>query len=144
MPSLLQRANQCVAAGAVAGLATTILIWIASQSGSFVVLGLRLGFELTPGWIYQRMVWGALWGLLFLLPFFQAWANWRRGLVWGLLPALATMLIFNPFKDQIGFFGLDLGAAMPVVVLVFSLLWGAIAGWWLDLSEFGPGEPEQE
>ena len=144
MLSFLQRANQCVAAGAFAGFVTTLLIVAASQSGGFLVLGLPLNFELTPELIYKRTVWGGLWGAIFVVPALVRWDNWRRGLVWGFAPAAATLLIFNPFKDDIGFLGLALGPSMPLVVLVFSLLWGAIAGWWLDRSEFQAGAPAGE
>jgi len=130
MPTILHRAHHCFAAGALAGFVTTILIWIASQSGAFLILGVPLVFDLTPGWIYQRVVWGGLWGFVFLVPVFVSWPGWRRGLILGMGPAAATLLVFNPIKDGIGLFGLGLGAMMPIIVIVFSLLWGVIAGWW--------------
>jgi hypothetical protein len=74
---------------------------------------------------------------MFLTPLLRRWPGWRRGLIFGLAPGAATLLLFNPLKDQIGLFGLALGPMMPVVVIVFTLLWGAIAGVWLDWSEFG-------
>jgi hypothetical protein len=131
MPTTLQRANHCFAAGAVGGLITTFLIWVASQSGAFLIIGVPLVFEMTPGWLYQRIVWGGLWGLVFLPPVLVSWRPWRRGLILGLAPAAATLLLFNPIKDGIGLFGLGLGPMMPVVVVLFSLVWGAIAGWYL-------------
>lgn len=138
MPAILHRVHHCFAAGALAGFVTTILIWIASQSGAFVVLGIPLVFELTPARIYQRVVWGGMWGLLFLLPMFLSWPGWRRGLVLGLAPAAATLLLFNPLKDGIGLFGLGFGPIWPVVVILFSMVWGALAGWWLShFLDFG-------
>lgn len=131
MPPFLHRANHCFTAGALAGFITTILIWIASQSGGFLALGVPVVMELTPGWVYQRVVWGGLYGLFFLVPLFWGWPVWRRGLVVALVPSAATLLLFNPIKDGIGLFGLGFGPAWPFLVTGFWLIWGAIAGWWI-------------
>jgi hypothetical protein len=139
MPPLMQRANHCIAAGALAGLVTTILIWGFSQAGMFARLGIPMAPDLTAAWIYQRSFWGGLWGPLFLLPLFRTWIQWKRGLIFGLAPGLVTLLLFNPIKDGIGILGLGFGPAWPVVVLAFAVMWGALAGLWLDWSGLAAG-----
>ena len=136
MPSLMQRAFSCIAAGAIAGLFTTILIWAFSEAGMFVRLGIPMAPDLHVSWIYQRSFWGGLWGPIFLLPLLTHASQWRRGLLLGIAPALVTLLLFNPIKDGIGILGLQYGLYWPLVVLFFSLLWGAVAGWWLDFSGY--------
>ena len=142
MPTFLHRAHHCFAAGALAGLVTSVLIWIASQSGAFLVLGVPIVIELSPSWVYMRVVWGGMWGVIFVLPVLVSWPGWRRGLIFGLAPAAATLLLFNPIKDGIGLLGLGFGPVWPVLVVVFSLLWGVIAGWWnSQFVDFARDEP---
>ena len=86
-------ASHAFVAGALAGLITTVLIWIVGQVGIFVLVGVPFAPPLTAAWIYTRVVWGGMWGLLFLLPLLPAW-RWRmRGLLYGLVPSAATLLI---------------------------------------------------
>jgi hypothetical protein len=123
---------QVFAAGAIAGLIQTFIIWLTGQIGLFVLLGIPVSFGFNIAWFYQRISWGGLWGLLFLIPLLSAAPQWKRGLVFGLFPALASLFFFLPFKDGQGFLGLALGAMMPIVVVLFNVLWGAIAGFLLD------------
>ncbi len=122
-------------AGAVAGFIQTLVIWICGQAGVFNLLQLPLDFPFQPAWFYQRVTWGGMWGLLFLIPLLRQARHFHRGLLFGLLPALATLVWFLPFKGEHGFFGLNLGIMMPVVVVVFGLIWGALAGALLDRAQ---------
>lgn len=126
------RAYPCIAAGALGGLCQSLLIWLVGQLGFFIAVRLPLAPELTLPWLYRRIVWGGLWGLVFLLPVLRRKAHWKRGLLLGLLPAAATLFYFLPFKDGLGYLGLALGTAMPAVVILFGLIWGQLAGFWLD------------
>ncbi|MCZ6472586.1 MAG: hypothetical protein O7E56_12040 [SAR324 cluster bacterium] len=131
-----------IAAGALGGLLQTTIILIASLLGFFKLLQLPLAFEFNLVWYYQRFVWGAIWGLLFLIPVLRGLPHWKRGLIVGVFPALASLLIFLPFKDGHGYFGWKLGTMMPVVVILFALIWGVIAGSLLD--RVAPQEEEVE
>ena len=144
MPPLMQRAYMCMAAGAIAGLVTTVLIWAFSEAGLFARLSIPMAPDLHVSWIYQRSFWGGLWGPLFVLPLLTGSSQWRRGLLFGVAPALATLLLFNPLKDGIGMFGLKWGFAWPAIVVFFGLLWGVIAGWLLDLAGYLSAEQGEE
>ncbi len=122
-----------MAAGATAGMLQSGIILLAGQLGFFKLLGLPLSFEFNLVWFYQRITWGGLWGLLFLVPLLGRVPHWKRGVVVGFFPALATSLLFLPAKDLHGYFGLNLGPMMPVVVFLFGIVWGIIAGTLLDL-----------
>lgn len=139
MHSRFHLASHAFAAGALAGLITTILLWIVGQVGIFILLGVPFAPPLTTSMIYTRVVWGGMWGLLFLLPVLPAW-RWRmRGLLYGIVPSAAALLLFNPLKDGLGLFGLEMGLMWPVFVIAFNVLWGYLAGAWLDLSLAGTG-----
>ncbi len=137
-------ASHAFAAGALAGLITTILLWIVGQVGIFILVGVPFAPPLTAVWIYTRVVWGGLWGLLFLLPLLPAW-RWRmRGLLYGVVPSAAALLLFNPLKDGLGLFGLEMGLMWPVFVIAFNLLWGYLAGAWLEMSLRGFGSVQAD
>jgi hypothetical protein len=134
MSNVYGRVSHVVTAGLVAAIVQGILILACSLSGIFQALGLPLEISPVLPWLYQRMAWGGLWGLLFLLPI-PLGRTQVRGLVLGLVPAAASLLFFLPLRDGQGWFGLRLGPLMPVVVVVFGLVWGAIAGMWLARVE---------
>lgn len=131
---------QVFAAGAIGGFLQTLLIWVVGVLGLFTLFQLPLKFELNLAWFYQRITWGGLWGLLFLIPLLQSVPHWKRGLIFGIFPALASLLIFLPFKDGHGYLGLNLGVMMPVVVVAFGLIWGMIAGSLLDRTQPDPDD----
>lgn len=77
----------------------------------------------TPEWIYQRLVWGGLWGLLLMLPILRG-KPVARGLAVSLAPSLARLTVFAPAGA---------GASGPlavVLVFLFNAVWGAVAGLW--------------
>ena len=129
--SLWAGAYQAMSAGALGGAIQGTIIWLFGQLGLFIVVRLPLAPPLELPWIYQRMVWGGIWGLFFLLPVLREWSHARRGWVIGLFPAAGSLFYFLPFQDGHGLLGLELGGAMPFVVIFFGWVWGWIAGYFL-------------
>lgn len=130
----IRRINHALASGAVAALIQSLIVSALGNVGLFVLMGVPLLVPLSNVWLYRRLVWGALWGLLFLLPLMRGLPYWQRGLVYGLAPAAATLLFFLPFKDDQGWLGLELGPAMPVIVIAANVFWGFLAGTWMGQS----------
>jgi hypothetical protein len=123
-----QSASRAFAAGCFGGLLNSLAVWIFGAAGITAALGVAIAPELTPPWLYPRIVWGGLWGFLFLLPVPKAsWAV--RGLVFSLGPSLVMLLIVFPVKTAAGIWGLGLGALTPVLVLLFNAVWGLSAAW---------------
>ena len=125
-------AYKAMAAGALGGMVQGVILWLFGQLGLFIVVRLPLVPPLDPPFLYQRMVWGGIWGLFFLLPIMGHWSHLRRGWLMGLLPAAGSLFYFLPIKDGHGVMGLNLGGAMPFVVIFFGWVWGWLAGWFLD------------
>lgn len=119
----------CFAAGAVGALANSVVSWLFGQLGIPHAVGASLAPAWTPPWLYQRLVWGGLWGLLFALPLGAGVL--RRGLLVGLAPALFQLFVVFPSWTGKGVAGLALGAATPVFVLFYDAVWGVAASWWL-------------
>jgi hypothetical protein len=118
------------AAGAVGGLANSTAVWLCGNVGITQALGVSIAPEFTPAWLYPRVVWGGLWGLLFVLPIRTGW--FQRGLLLSLGPTLVQLLVVFPLKAHNGILGLELGVLTPLFVALFNSVWGVVASWWLQ------------
>jgi len=130
MAGIFRRLSVCFTAGTVGGLANAIFVWLAGAYGLSALLGVKIAPAWTPPWLYQKLVWGGLWGLLFLLPVLRG-SVVLRGLLFGLGPSLVQLLFVFPEIAGKGMFGLQLGLLTPVFVLVANWVWGVIAAWWV-------------
>ena len=124
-------------AGALGALANSLAVWMFGVLGISEALGVNIAPALSAGWLYPRIVWGGIWGVLFLLPFFERpW--WMRGLIFSLGPTLVQLLIVFPIKADKGMLGIDLGVLTPMLVLFFNAVWGLVAAWCLfQMNEKG-------
>jgi hypothetical protein len=122
-----------LAAGAIGAFANSVALWAAGTSGLTHALGVRIAPPLTPEWLYPRIVWGALWGLLFLLPLAsQRWV--AQGLALSLFPTLAQLFVIFPYRSSAGVLGTKLGTLTPLVVLGANAAWGLAASAWLRIT----------
>ena len=122
------------AAGAFGGLVKSIVAWSFGAAGINAVLGFKMTPALTPLWIYQHLVWGSLWALLFLLPL--AGSYYLRGSLYSLGQTLIQLLIIFPKMGK-GLLGLELGYMAPVLVTFFGVIWGLATAFWLQSSREG-------
>lgn len=124
----MERVLQAVLAGAVAALITSVLIWLLSVTQLLVVLGVPIDASgVGLFWFVWRIVRGAAWALLFLIPVLRGRPEWQRGLLVGVPPALKLLLYDYPAEGR-GLFGLESGVGLPLGALFFWLLWGTLAG----------------
>ena len=93
--------------------------------------------SLTSQWLYGRLVWGGIWGILFFIPLLKRYPA-MRGLVLSLGPTIVQLFIIFPFKVNKGLFGFDLGVLTPLFVIFFNAVWGITAAYWLRFV--GEGE----
>ncbi|MBI5440413.1 MAG: hypothetical protein HY900_04285 [Deltaproteobacteria bacterium] len=92
------------------------------------VLGIGLRPEWTAPWLYPRLVWGGVWGLLFLLPVLRARAV-LRGVVFSLAPTAVVLFAVFPGMGK-GPLGLGFGALTPALVALLNFGWGIVASVW--------------
>ena len=118
-------------AGCWGALLNTLAIWLFGLLGIAQALGVQIAPSLTPAFLYPRLVWGGLWGFLFLVPLGR-WSFPARGLFFSLGPTLVQLFIVFPFMTHKGALGLQLGYLTPVLVVVYNAIWGYGAGWWLN------------
>ena len=118
------------AAGCFGGLLNSIALWACGAHGINAALGVKLMPHLTAQWLYPRIVWGGIWGWLFLIPYKKSHPV-QRGLVFSLGPTLVMLFAVFPYELHKGFLGLDLGLLTPLRVMVFNAVWGLGAVAWL-------------
>lgn len=121
------------AAGVLGGLANSLAVWLFGALGLTGLLGVALAPELTPAWLYPRLVWGGLWGWLFLLPRPKLTYS-SRGIIFSLGPSLVQILVVFPLKAHKGVGGIELGTLTPLLVLFFNVVWGLVTAVWLKWS----------
>ncbi len=133
MQSIVRNLSFVFTAGALGGLANSAALWGAGGVGLTGALGVAIAPSLTAAWLYPRLVWGALWCLVFLLPFSrERWV--ARGLVASLAPSLVQLFGVFPWQLNMSMLGLELGALTPVVVLAVNAVWGVATSWWLRIA----------
>ena len=129
-----RNASIAFAAGALGALANRAALWMLGQAG--VIPPTHFAFPLpepTRLWIYTAIVWGELWGFLFLIPWHARW--WLRGIVFGLGPSLGVWLVIYPYVAHLGFFGANRGLmALVIPLVVNNIVWGLVSSWWYEFS----------
>ena len=125
-----RQATLAFAAGALGGLALFVFLWIIGTIGILQAMGINGAVNVTKGYLYNRIVWGGIWGFTFLVPWKQSW--WVRGLLFGVAPSIVQLVVVFPLTTAAGMFGLGLGALTPLLVLVNQSVWGLATAWWLE------------
>ena len=124
----------CFAAGCIGALANSLTVWVFGIYGITRQFHVAIAPALTPAWLYQRIVWGGIWGFLFAIP----WLNTRaltKGAVLSLFPTIVQLFVVFPFQAKKGYLGLTLGAYAPIFVLFYNLVWGLVTSLTIKLSK---------
>ena len=118
------------AAGCLGGLVNSLAVWLFGSVGITSAFGVKIAPTLSAAWLYPRIVWGGIWGALFLLPLFGNRIV-LRGLFFSLGPTLVQLLVVFPLKANKGLMGFDLGLLTPAFVIFFNAVWGITAAIWM-------------
>ena len=121
-------------AGALGAAANSAALLAGVHFGVLRDIHVMLAPHYAPGWLYLRLVWGGLWGLLLLIPVGRGLIT--RGLFWSLAPTLFQLLWVFPHKTPLGLFGMGAGQLTPLVVLVVNGIWGLAAALWLRSARY--------
>jgi hypothetical protein len=123
------------AAGVLGGLANSLAVWLFGALGLNQLLGVALAPNLTPAWLYPRLVWGGLWGWLFLFSLPKLTYP-SRGILLSLGPSLVQIFVVFPLKAHKGIGGIELGYLTPLLVLFFNAVWGLVTAIWLKWTRY--------
>ena len=111
------------AAGCVGGLTNSIAVWLFGQWGITSTFGVSIAPSLSPAWLYPRLVWGGIWGLVFILPMLQS-KLLVKGTILSLFPTAIQLFVVFPLKANKGIGGIELGLLTPIFVIIFNWVWG--------------------
>jgi hypothetical protein len=117
--------------GAIGGLVDSINIVVLSKLGITGLLGVSMAPELSAPWLYQRMIWGGIWMLLLVLPFWEK-RIMLRGCLFSLLPSAMMLFVVFPGMGK-GVLGLGFGTLTPVVVVGLNFIYGMVAAYWYQV-----------
>ncbi|MGD8177124.1 hypothetical protein [Marinimicrobium sp. ARAG 43.8] len=113
-------------AGALGGLGKCLVMWLFGLYGISQMLGVSIAPGLSAHWLYPHIVWGGLWGFLFLLPVLHG-RLLPQTLVLSLFPTLVQLFVIYPYQTRYGIAGLGLGTLTPVLVWFFNWVWALVA-----------------
>lgn len=141
-PPLSDRLALGLLGGALGGIAVTAAVWAVDAAGVSDLLGVRIAGTVTATSLALRAWYGALWGLVLALlwPRLPGRSALSRGVAFGLAPALYALLVLYPLVLDLGWFAAELGALTFLFVVLFHLLWGAVAGGlfrWAEVNDLG-------
>lgn len=122
----MRRWLESFGAGALGALAMCLVMWLFTHFGITQELGVALKGSLNPHWMYPKIVWGGLWGLLFALAFIKG-GIFSRSLVIALIPTLIHLFVFYPYYENAGIAGMKLGFLTPFVTFFFYWVWSLVA-----------------
>jgi hypothetical protein len=124
---MLRRVALYYAAASLGGLAVALTAWALGQIGVADALGVAIKPPLEPPWLYRLIVWGGIWGLIFLLPL-AIRPLWLKALLFTLAPVLVALVVFFPMQGG-GLFALDKGALAPFYVYLINIPWGLLTAY---------------
>ena len=130
-----EKLSMVFAAGCLGGLVNSLAVWLSGMYGITAAIGVKIAPQLTVAWLYPRIVWGGIWGFLFLLPLLRR-KFLIQGLIYSLGPTLVQLFVVFPMKANKGMMGLDLGTLTPLAVVVFNAVWGVTAALWLRWAKY--------
>jgi len=127
MGSLLRSSALAYSAGTLGGIANYLFGVLLATTGILAALKINLPAGPMPAALYNKMVWGGIWGALLFLPI--SGNLFVRGFWLGLAPTLVAGLVVLPSKLGKGYFAVDISPLMPVVVILFNWVWGIVTVW---------------
>ena len=129
MRNFLRNLSLMFSAGCLGGLVSSLVAWLFGARGINTYLHVNMAPALSAQWLYPRIVWGGVWGLLFILPIIRS--NLLAGLLYSLAPTAVQLFITLPIKQNAGIMGIQLGKMTPLLVLFLNAVWGIAAAIWL-------------
>lgn len=120
-------------AGCIGGLVNRLAVWFFGLKGISEQMGVKLTPQLSEGFIYAGIVWGGIWGFMFLIPLLKNRII-IRGLLFGLAPSVVMLFVVFPYWMNKGVMGVQLGDSMPLLVFIFNSIWGIVTAFWVSLT----------
>ncbi len=134
MQKLFHRLSIAFTGGCLGALVNSWVVWYLGAHGISHHLGIAIAPVWSRSYLYPRLVWGGLWGLLFLLPIWRNgfWnAVFSRGILFSFVPTAFQLLYVFPVQAHKGLLGLHLGHLTPLLVVFANVVWGWVTAAWV-------------
>lgn len=125
---MIRKISGAFTGGALGALIDSVNIWLLGQAGITAMLGISLRPQFTAPWLYPRLVWGGIWAMLLILPFFRQ-KTALRGILMSLVPTAMMLVMVFP-EMGMGLLGLKAGLLTPLLVLLLNFVYGMTASFW--------------
>ncbi|RJR42579.1 MAG: hypothetical protein C4567_06885 [Deltaproteobacteria bacterium] len=125
---MVRKLSSAYTGGAIGALVDSFNIWVLGKAGITSFIGVGLQPDFTASWLYPRLVWGGIWGLMFLLPVLQS-RLFLRGILFSLGPSAMVLFMMFPSMGK-GILGLGFGTLTPFLVVLLNFVWGMVASFW--------------
>lgn len=125
---MVRKISGAFTGGALGALIDSANIWILGQAGVTAMLGISLRPQFTAPWLYPRLVWGGIWAMLLILPFFRQ-KTALRGILMSLAPTAMMLVMVFP-EMGLGLLGFKAGLLTPLLVLLLNFIYGMVASFW--------------
>lgn len=129
----LRKLSAGFSSGVVGALVFSVLYWLSIHFSLTNQMGI---FLTVPGsWrnilaaLYPCLVWGGIFGLLFLLPWLPKYW-WVRGVLFSLIPTVIMLIYYIPQVMDGGMFGVSLGKYTFAFFVAMNAIWGLVASFW--------------
>ena len=134
MEQTLNQASIYFTAGTVGGLANALIIWLFGIIGIPKALGVGIAPQFNPGYLYPKLFWGGIWGMVFFIPGLPKDFLLLAFLV-SLGPTLVQLFLVFPFKANKGMLGIQLGVLTPIFVVFYNFIWGLATVWFIRIAQ---------
>ncbi len=126
----------CFTAGLIGALFSNGALWLSVKSQLTTYAGVAISPDFGLPWLYPRLLFGGLWGLVYYLTVGarRTRRRWvRKGLWVSLLPTAVQLLILFPYCEGKDLLGLSLGSLTPAFIFAQYLIWGFFTGFFTRL-----------
>jgi len=125
---MLRKFSCGYAAGTVGALIACTVLWLLAREGIIAWMGVSFRPGMNRSWLISNLFWGGLFGLPLTLPVLANRVA-LRGLLFSLLPAIYTLMVFFPRTGK-NILGINHGPLTPALLLTVFALWGLTAAGW--------------
>jgi len=119
---MLKKLPVVFSSGAFGGFIEVLTYYIFSLTGIVAIFGMPAAPGWKPEMVYRPVVWGGLWGIVFLIPFLDE-LYILKGIVLSILPTLAAWFIFIPGKMPVN---MRPGLMALLLIVIQNAIWGIV------------------
>lgn len=133
MNDLMKKILLCFIAGCLGGIAVNVVNIILALVNIPHYIGVDLSQDSSIIALYMDLLWGGLWGILFLIPILEN-LLFVKGVLLSLIPTLFQLFVVLPKLYGVNILGLEFSILLPLYIFLLNGIWGIFAALFLSYS----------